>query len=97
MTNRFEQVDEVQPDAIAVILEQRGDGRWGKVFCPASARAGLQQDTTSQSMAPKDALGNAVRFANELKLAIVVIDSDAIWNSEWGELRRWNGEEDALP
>ena len=35
MANRFEQVDEVQPDAIAVILEQRGDGRWAKVFCPA--------------------------------------------------------------
>lgn len=95
MANRFEQVDEVQPDAIAVILEQRGDGRWAKVFCPASAHEGLREDTMSKDMAPKEALGNAVRLANQFKLAIVVIDSNAIWNKEWGELYRWNGEDEA--
>ena len=93
MANRFEQVDEVQPDAIAVVLAQRSDGRWGQVFCPASAHPGLQQDTTSQSMAPKEALGNAVKLANQYKLAIVVVDPDAIWNKEWGELYRWSGED----
>jgi hypothetical protein len=92
MANRFEQVDEVVGDAIAVILQQRGDGRWGRVFCPASAHEGLASDTTSQDMAPKDALANAVKLANQLKLAIVVLDPDAIWNKEWGALYRWSDE-----
>ena len=45
-------------------------------------------------MAPKDALGNAVKLANQYKLAIVVIDPDGIWNKEWGELYRWSGEDE---
>ena len=92
MANRFEQVDEIQPDAITLILEQRGDGRWAKVHCPSSAHAALQNDMTSQSMAPKDALANAVKLANELKLAIVVVDPDGGWKQEWGELYRWRDE-----
>lgn len=96
MANRFEQVDEPQPDAISLILEQRGDGRWAKVFCPVSAHAALTEDKTSQDMAPKDALASAVKLANELKLAIVVIDPDGGWKREWGELYRWSDEADAL-
>jgi len=96
MANRFEQVDEIQPDAITVILEQRGDGRWAKVHCPASAHSGLGKDTTSESMAPKDALSGAVKLANELKLAIVVVDPDGGWKREWGELYRWRDEAGTL-
>ena len=67
MPNRFEQVDEIQPDAITLILEQRGDGRWAKVHCPAYANSALREDKTSEDMAPKDALASAVKLANEFK------------------------------
>ncbi len=92
MPNRFEQVDEIQPDAVTLILEQRIDGRWAKVHCPASAHSALREDKTSADMAPKDALANAVKLANELKLAIVVVDPDNGWKKEWGELYRWSEE-----
>ena len=92
MPNRFEQVDEIQPDAISVIFEQRGDGQWARVHCPASAHAALLHDRISESVAPKDALRGAVKLANELKLAIVVVDPDGIWKQEWGELYRWSEE-----
>jgi hypothetical protein len=94
MPNRFEQVDEVQPDAIAVVLEQRIDGQWAKVFCPASAAPGAPGDRMSERSAPKDALSGAVKLANQLKLAIVVVDPDGVWKKEWGELYRWSAEMD---
>ncbi len=95
MANRFEQVDEVQPDAITLVLEQRGDGQWARVHCPMSATPGLTEDKVSDSLPPKDALSGAVKLANQLKLAIVVVDPDAIWKTEWGELYRWTGEDEA--
>jgi len=94
MANRFEQVDEIVDDAIALILEQRADGQWAKVFCPKSALPNLGEDKTSVSMAPKDALSNAVKLANEAKLPIVVIDPDSVWKKEWGELYRDGGGQD---
>jgi hypothetical protein len=42
----------------------------------------------TERMAPKDALSGAVRLANELKVAIVVVDPDGTWKPEWGELYR---------
>ena len=93
MANRFEQVDESVPDAINVLLKQRADGQWAKVFCPQSASGQLKEDKLSNTMAPKDALASAVKLANELKLAIVVADPDGIWKKEWGELYRDEGEE----
>jgi hypothetical protein len=95
MANRFEQVDEIVGDAISVILEQRFDGQWARVFCPKSARDGLAEDRASASMAPKDALSNAVKLANALKLAIVVVDPDSVWKKEWGELYCAEDEPDA--
>jgi hypothetical protein len=92
MANRFEQVDEIVGDAITIILEQRPDGQWAKVFCPASAHDALLEDRMSESLAPKDALAGAVKLANELKLAIVVLDPDAVWKWEWGELYRWQDD-----
>jgi hypothetical protein len=95
MANRFEQVDEPAQDAITLVLEQRNDGQWAKVYCPKSALPSLSQNMTSPDLPPIGALANAVKLANEVKLAIVVIDRDAIWKKEWGELYRWEDEEGA--
>ena len=93
MPNRFEQVDDIAPDAINVILEQRPDGQWARVIIPKSATDGAPGDRRSGTVAPKDALASAVKFANELKLAIVVIDPMGVWKKEWGDLYRDEGEE----
>ena len=94
MANRFEQVDEVAPDAISVILEQRTDGQWARIYCPASAGEQVKQNRMSARAAPKDALSSAVKFANEMKLPIVVVDPDGVWKKEWGELYRWSGDDE---
>ena len=94
MPNRFEQVDEVVGDAISVILEQRADGQWAKVFCPKSAHPSLISDRASESAPPPDALSAAVKLANELKLPIVIVDKDGIWKEAWGELFREEDEAD---
>ncbi len=88
MANRFEQVDEIVGDAITIVFAQRPDGQWAKVVCPTSAHESFVADRVTQPMAPKDALSGAVRLANQFKLAIVVLDPDAVWKSEWGELYR---------
>ena len=88
MANRFEQVDEVVEDAITIALERRTDGQWAKVYCPRSAHPSLNVDRISEPIAPKDALSGAVRLANQLKLAIVVVDPDGVWKNEWGDLYR---------
>lgn len=46
----------------------------------------LNVDRISKLIAPKDALSGAVRLANQLKLAIVVVDADGVWKKEWGDL-----------
>lgn len=94
MPNRFEQVDEIQPDAITVTLKQRADGQWASVHCPASAfpAGAMAQNLDSGDLPPLDALSGAVKLANDLKLAIVVVDADGVWKREWGELYRWEDE-----
>ncbi len=88
MANRFEQVDEIVGDAITVALEQRIDGQWAKVVCPKSAHDSFAADRVTEPMPPKDALSGAVKLANDLNLAIVVLDPNGIWKKEWGELYR---------
>ena len=88
MTNRFEQVDEPVDDAITVELEQTPNGQWAKIHVPHHVAPRLGEDWTSESLAPKDALSNAVKFANRLKLAIVIVDRFGLWKREWGELYR---------
>jgi hypothetical protein len=87
MANRFEQCDGPVDDAISVVLEQRADGQWAKVHCPISLPTELSAKM-GESLPPKDALSSAVKLANELKLAIVVVDPDGVWKKEWGELYR---------
>jgi hypothetical protein len=72
--NRFEQVDEIQPDAITLILKKEDDGETASIVFPASAA--------------QDAYRGAIRLANDMKVAIVVCDPDAVWKLEWGDLYR---------
>jgi hypothetical protein len=87
--NRFEQVDEAQPDAITLSLEKREERFYGTVRCPAGLGGGrLAQDTVSDEMPLKEAFRSAVRLANEIKAPVVVIDPDGLWQADWGELYR---------
>ena len=87
--NRFEQVDEAQPDAITLTLLQRDGAAAALVACPAGLTGGqLVNDFVSAEMAPVEAFRTAIRLANEVKAPIVVIDPDAIWQAEWGSLYR---------
>ncbi len=93
--NRFEQVDEIQPDAITLTLNKRDERQWGAVHCPASALpAALTADMDSGELPILEALSNAISFANRVKLAIVVIDRDGLWRPQWGELYRWSATGD---
>ncbi len=94
MADRYEQVDQPVADAIAVILEQRIDGQWAKIACPKSAHPSLLEDEISESLPPSEALANAVKLANALQIAIVVVDPDGIWKKEWGELYREQDDAD---
>jgi hypothetical protein len=95
LSNRFEQVDEVVEDAITIVLAQWPDGQWAKVHCPRTADASFAVDRVSEPVPPKDGLSGAVRLANQLKLAIVVVDPDGVWKPEWGELYRWQDDAEA--
>jgi hypothetical protein len=89
--NRFEQVDEIQPDAITLILkrENENDGETATIVFPASAATGrLDSDQISPPLPVQDAYRGAIRLANDMKVAIVVCDPDAVWKSEWGDLYR---------
>src|SRR4051812_7205487 len=95
--NRFEQVDEIQPDAITLTLIQKSDGQIGIVHCPKTASPDLPGDLMSQEMPIRDAVTGAIELANRKKIAIVVIDRDNIWKKEWGDLWRYeeDGDDDA--
>jgi len=90
--NRFEQVDELQPDAINLTLVQKSDGQIGIIHCPQTASAELPADLTSEEMPIRDAVSGAIQLANAKKIAVVVIDRDNIWKPEWGDLWRYAEE-----
>jgi hypothetical protein len=93
MRNRFEQVDEPQPDAINLRLIERSDGQFGIIHCPRTAAPDrLSADLTSQEIPVRDAVIGAIQLANMRKLPIVVIDHDKIWNKDWGDLWRYEAE-----
>ncbi len=85
--NRFEQVSEVQPDAITLVLKRESDGETGSVVFPATASHGrLSTDQISTPIAAQDAYRGAIRLANDMKVAVVVCDPDGVWKPEWGDL-----------
>lgn len=87
--NRFEQVDELQEDAITLALSKQEDGPYGTVNCPASLTGGrLASDITSSKLPAVEAFRSAVKLANEIKAAVVVMDPDSVWQAEWGALYR---------
>jgi hypothetical protein len=87
--NRFEQVDEIQPDAITLILKKENDSETASIVFPASAAPGrLSTDQISPQLPAQDAYRGAIRLANDMKVAIVVCDPDAVWKQEWGDLYR---------
>jgi hypothetical protein len=87
--NRFEQVDEAQPDAITLSLAKDGDRQFGVVIFPASASTGrLVQDSISEQLPPMESFRSAIKLANEMKVAIVVLDPHGVWKPEWGDLYR---------
>jgi hypothetical protein len=96
--NRFEQVDEPQPDALNLVLTQTPSGQDGRVVILASALSGegaaagtpasQVKDIDSGALPAVDAFRSAVKLANELKLAVVVVDPDRVWHANWGELFR---------
>jgi hypothetical protein len=87
--NRFEQVDEVQSDAITLGLSHRDGEPCGTVTWPAGLAGRQEADALATDQMPaKDAFRAAIRLANEIKAAIVVVDPDALWQPEWGDLYR---------
>jgi len=91
--NRFEQVDELQPDAINLTLIQKSEGQVGILYCPKTAAPDqLPADLTTPEIPIRDAVVGAIQLANAKKLPIVVIDRDNIWKSEWGVLWRYEEE-----
>src|SRR5215510_4030865 len=93
--NRFEQVDEAQADAITLSLTRNGDRDAGTVIFPASASGGrLAEDQVSGRMSALDSFRSAIRLANEMKVPIVVMDPDGVWQADWGELFRYEDEEE---
>jgi hypothetical protein len=87
--NRFEQVDEPQPDAITLSLGARDGETFGRISCPAELAGGhLVNDFVSDEMAPVEAFRSAVRLANEIRAPIVVEDMQGLWQDDWGVLYR---------
>ncbi len=87
--NRFEQVDEPQPDAITLALRKGGEAATARVHCPAACSHGrLAEDQISDELPAQDAYRSAIRLANEVKAPVVIMDPDGVWNAEWGALYR---------
>jgi len=85
--NEFEKVDSVQPDAITLELMAQDGVQFGVVHCPASASGGrLPKDYKSQPMPGKEAIKSAIKLANDMKAAIVILDPQELWPAEWGTL-----------
>lgn len=87
--NRFEQVDELQADAITLSLHSRDSGPSAQVTCPAAVSGGrLDADATSADLPLVEGFRSAIKLANELKAPVVVCDPEGLWMTEWGDLYR---------
>ncbi len=97
MSSHFEQVDEPPADAMALILARDGDKQSGMVLCPGTATGGrLPKGFRGAELPLKDAFRAAIKFANDFKVPMVVLDPDGLWQAEWGTLYREEDEE-AVP
>ena len=87
--NRFEQVDEIQPDAITLVLKKQSNKEVGSVVFPMSASDGrLTEDRISPDLPIIESFRSAIRLANQMKVALVIMDPDGVWKAEWGDLYR---------
>lgn len=86
--NRFEQVDEVQDDAITLELTPDGDPEQARVHVAGAFLGDGQAATASPAMPKVDAFRSAVQLANTLKAPIVVLDPHDAWLALWGDLYR---------
>ena len=85
--NRFEQVDEIQPDAFSLWTLE--DTAYGKVTIPAALSDGrLPAQIKSGKLPAKDGFRGAIHLANRINAPVVVVDPEALWPAEWGELYR---------
>lgn len=85
--NRFERVSEIQPDAITLSLKKSGDGEVGSVIFPATASGGrFSEDKISGELPAVESFRSAIKLANDMKVAIVVLDPENVWQDNWGEL-----------
>ena len=90
-SNRFEQVDEVQTDAVTVQLWRHDGESYGRITGPVSVGGGRisrQIDLLDEPLTAVQALSEAVRMANEEQVRIVVVDPDGVWQPDWGTLYR---------
>lgn len=87
--NRFEQVDQIEPDAITLEIAPDGNEETAKVHVPAEIAGGrLDEDQSSEPLPKKDAFRSAIKLANELRAPVVVVDTHGHWDKEWGDLYR---------
>lgn len=93
--NRFEQVDDIQPDALNLTLTRKGEAEVGSMHIPKTATTpALPADLTSEEAPAEKALIAAIQFANARKIPIVVIDRENVWKSQWGDLWRYEEDDD---
>ena len=82
---RFEKIDEIQNDAIKLMLK-REKGRNGIGHIPGNRkRQPTERDQISQCAAHRGIDRCAIHFAND---EIVVCDLDGIWKTDWRDLYR---------
>jgi hypothetical protein len=79
-------VSEIQPDAITLSLTRSSSGEVGSVIFPASASGRFSEDKISDELPAVDSFRSAIKLANEMKVAIVVMDPNNAWKEDWGEL-----------
>ena len=84
--NRFERVNEVQPDAVTLSLTRSSNGEVGSVIFPASTSGGKFSEDKISGELPAIDLFAPRKLANEMKVAIVVMDPDRVWKDNWGDL-----------
>ena len=70
-----------------------GDREGGIVHFPVSASSGrLTEDHVSGKLDAQDSFRAAIKLANSMKVAIVVMDPDGVWQADWGDLYRDAGD-----